>query len=213
MFKRPSLGYRGVSPQRCIHTSIRSKTSTRKGCLVKCSRLQSLVAIAGLITSLIAHVPFAAGGERLKSVSALTVVDAHGTEVGPLISAYAPGPSSSPVLGMVAFRVDHQPFALIVSRLQISGGSSGPYFFSPNCSGEPWIEGGTTLIPLGAVSAPGHTVYAPEPGATRQIFNPFDGSRLDPDGTCQAFNGPIGLLAARPLVELDTLFTPPFSVE
>jgi hypothetical protein len=76
------------------------------------ARLHTVVAVACFVTSLVAHPTFAA--EPLKSLSALTVVDAHGTKVGSVISLLLLNPALGNVTALVAFAVGQQPFVLLV---------------------------------------------------------------------------------------------------
>jgi hypothetical protein len=70
-----------------------------------------------------------------------------------------------------------------------------------------------SIIEPATVSDPGHTVYLSDPSATPQCFSPFVGTLPTQDGTCQPANfDNISLLSARPTVDLDILFAPPFSV-
>jgi hypothetical protein len=152
----------------------------------------------------------AARSEQPKSLSTATVVDAQGRKVGPVFSLI--NVPRNPIV-VVAFTVETQPFVLFVFPFSMTGDSTGPFFESTDCSGPPLIEAvGISLFPSAAVSGPGHTVYLAEPDATSQFFESI-GSALSMDGTCSpgARGGLMGI-AARPVMELDTLFTPPFSV-
>jgi hypothetical protein len=181
---------------------------------MKHARLHTVVAMALLVTSFLVHPTFAA--EPLKSLSALTVVDAHGTKVGSVISLLLLNPALGNVTALVAFAVGQQPLVLLVGpRGFVSTG--GPFFNSKNCSGPPLVSSGVVLnsiVEPPAIGVPGHTVYLSEPGAMAQDFATFDGTQLALDGTCQPvhFDSNISLLPARAVVDLDTLFTPPFSV-
>jgi hypothetical protein len=178
-------------------------------------RLHRVVPIVGLVTSLMAQAVFAASQEPLKSLSALTVVDAHGTKVGQVISLRTL-PTILVFTAVVAFEVAQQPFVLLVSPSGYNASGPAVFFASGNCSGTPLVSAQLvviSIIELAAVSAPGHTVYLSDPDATPQRFIPFVGTQLAPDGTCQPANfDNIEMLAARPVVDLDTLFVPPFSV-
>jgi hypothetical protein len=178
-------------------------------------RLPRIVAIACLMTSIIAPAAFTASQEPLKSLSSLEVVDAHEQKVAAVFGLFqsSSGPSAFS-RAVVVFEVDKQPFVVIVSVNAFLGTVSGPFFQSSNCSGPPLIaDVPQSIIAQSAISAPGHTVYVTEPDATPQRFDSFQGTFLAQDGTCQPTGGGgITLLAARAVVDLDTLFTPPFSV-
>jgi hypothetical protein len=173
------------------------------------------VGIPFLALTLAAGLAYAAAEGPLKSLSSLTVVDAHGTKIGPVISLFR-APIGN-VFAMVAFEVQQQPFVLLAGPLGLGSiGSLGPYFTSGNCSGAPLVPSQVlvcSMIEQPTVSAPGHTVYLSGPDAEPQRFIPFVGTQLTADSSCQpaSFDN-IDLVPARPVVDLDTLFTPPLSV-
>jgi hypothetical protein len=135
------------------------------------------------------------------------VVDAHGTKVGKLLTV-------SPNGGILAFEVDRQPFLLDLFQQNLSG-TSAVWYDSSDCSGPPLLATSLNpLFPSSGVSAPGHTLYLPEPDAEPVTINPFSGSQVAGDGTCARSSvlTPILFIPAQPIIDLDTLFTPPFSV-
>jgi hypothetical protein len=146
----------------------------------------------------------------LKDLNSLTVVDAHGTKVGKLLTI------SSNDSGILAFEVDRRPFLLRVSQQNLSG-TSAIVYDSSDCSGPPFIATSPTpLFSPSGVSAPGHTLYLPEPDAEPVIINPSGSSELTENGTCVPRAGaglsPVLFVPAQPIIDLDTLFTPPFNV-
>jgi|SRR6266850_6409458 len=150
----------------------------------------------------------------LKSRKSITVVDAHGVIVGDLFS------SDLFSGNVMAFEVDQRPFVLRVTPVGLAGTSTSVVFNSNNCSGPPfiWLRDTTTvplsLLPASAVAGPGHTLYLEDPEADPLVLNAFSGSRWPPGGPCAplAVSDPSVLLPVEPVVDLDTLFTPPFSV-
>jgi hypothetical protein len=179
-------------------------------------RFQRISTIVCLVTSLTAPAAFTAGQEPLRSLPTLTVIDGHGQRVGTVTSLLILNPAIPILIGLVAFAVGDQPFILRVGSQGIGSGNGMPLFNSGNCSGTPLVFESivtNSLIEPAVVSAPGHTVYLSEPGAMPQVFTSFVGTQLRSDGTCLPANlGNISLLPARAVVDLDTLFTPPFSV-
>jgi hypothetical protein len=157
-------------------------------------------------------VGLAAGAEKLKSISTIEVYDATGKKVGEVFSLFnnAAGVGAGVLM---AFEVEDQPVVLPVSTRGFTSGGS-PFFNSGNCSGTPLLPfNETLLLPQAVLSAPGKTLYLQMPDAVPQRFIPFTGTRLNPDGTCTPVNfDNIELVTARPVVDLDMLFTPPFSV-
>ena len=93
-------------------------------------------------------------------------------------------------------------------------------FNSNDCSGPPLIQvwGLTNFNPgffsLSAVSTPGRTLYLEKPAAFPLILDTFSGSRVSFQGVCVPTTNSTHSLyfPADPVIDLDTLFTPPFSV-
>jgi hypothetical protein len=67
---------------------------------------------------------------------------------------------------------------------------------------------------VNAVSGPGHTLYMEDPTAEPFVLDTFNGSQLNQEGTCGPTSTTFRSLyvPVQPIVNLDTLFTPPFSV-
>jgi len=100
------------------------------------------------------------------------------------------------------------------------------YFDQENCAGTPLLilqgtlgETRPTLLPLVAVALPGHTVYLAENEGPAQTF--YYTSTLKAISATEPYNhggqcenigsiSPINARQATPLIDLDTLFTPPF---
>jgi hypothetical protein len=151
----------------------------------------------------------------LKDRNSLTVVDAHGVKVGDLFSG-------DTINGFLAFEVDQQPFVLRVSPQGLAGAFTTVVFNSNNCSGPPLIfrRDETTfpaaflLYPANAIDGPGRTLYLEDPAADPFVLQTFSGSQLDVDGTCRpaSTTDPSVFVPVQPIIDLDTLFTPPFSV-
>jgi hypothetical protein len=150
----------------------------------------------------------------LKDRNSLTVVDAHGVKVGDLFGF------SAITFGWVAFEVDRRPFVLRVTSQGLTGTGGGIVYNSPSCSGPPYIfKFDTVSLPLtllseSAVDDPGHMLYLEDPAADPIALASFSGSQPQ-DGACLPAGGgqnPAILIPVQPILDLDTLFTPPFSV-
>lgn len=179
-------------------------------------RVQRIVGMACLVTSLIAPAAFAASPEPLKSLSSLEVVDTDDQKVGPVISLYKVDIQPA-FIAAVVFEVDKQPFVVSVLATRfLSGSTEGPFFQSSDCSGTPLVRRDTqSIITMAVISAPGSTAYVAEPDATPFTVINFEGTRLRQGVGCEPAivqNATTTFLAARAVVDLDTLFTPPFSV-
>lgn len=158
----------------------------------------------------------------------LTVYDADGKRVGAVVGGHI---VFGEFLPLISFRVDGVPFMLFVFRDSLTA-SEIPVWESTDCSGAPFIPFGIpglpierSSLPLIAVGLPGTTVYV-EDGLPRIITqrsystSPSAGptppqSLLDLLPTrCQAYAIPSAREAvpARALVDMNTFYTPPFSV-
>jgi hypothetical protein len=149
------------------------------------------------------------------------VYDANGKQVGPTIGILTS--QDGPVV--VAFRVGERVIPLLVTRVGIGGdlsfgGSQNNLFFeTPDCTGPPSaLALSSVMLPRAIVAEPGNTVYFVDPFGpshliTQRSFLPGAGAGGQP-GPCSSEAGPtvITVVPAIPLIDLDTLFTPPFSI-
>jgi FlxA-like protein len=146
------------------------------------------------------------------------VYDANGKQVGPIVSILTSG---GPVV--VAFRVGEHVMPLFVKRVGIGADETGTqnnlYFETTNCTGTPFaLAQSSTILPRAIVAEPGSTVYFVDPFGpshliTQRSFLPGAGVGGQP-GPCSAEAGPtvMTVVPVLPLLDLDTMFTPPFSV-
>lgn len=149
--------------------------------------------------------------------SGLTVVDSTGTTLGRVVGT----PSFWGVSVSVPFRIEGQLFVLNVAINDYFGNEDDDevLFESADCSGQPFLDDpedfGTDplpILPVVAVNAPGNTVYLQVRGSaaeTRLIQ-----SGLHENGNCYTDPDPFErrVVPALTVVDMDTLFTPPFSV-
>ncbi len=160
-----------------------------------------------VVSLLCSFLPAAASAGELHNVKRLVVVDADGKLVGEALD----------LIYSVAFKRDGKLFLV---RLQDSstfvGLSLGGWvaFHSNNCSGAAFTLYFPELVPLAIVTAPGMTVYAPDISAIPQEVS--WNSRLYDLSTglveCEPFSSTDLVVPAVPVVNLRSLFTPPFSV-
>lgn len=142
----------------------------------------------------------------LKGFATFKVVDANGKLIGTA--------TSHDTLGVMAFRIGGQVFSVIVQGDGFE--KNGQFFFeSPDttCSGIPLIDVNQNdfLTPV-IIAPPGSTVYAPDPQAVAQTITV--GSALTAEGSCFSFGGwTASVVPVVALVDLDTVFTPPFTVK
>ena len=153
--------------------------------------------------------PFAAHAGPLKGFSTFKVVDANGKELG---VATVIGTTAA----VLVFNVGGQVFSLSVDGNRFFGGHTSFFEFpDTTCSGTPLMQmfPNFLMTPV-AIAPPGHTVYAPDPQAVPQTITV--GSQLS-SGSCFSpcfLSCPTAsVVPAVALVDLDTQFTPPFTIK
>ncbi len=171
-----------------------------------------LLLVVNLASSFLPATAFA--GE-LHSVQRLVVVDANGKLVGEVIDTLF---GYNPLLAfrqegklfMVALTPDSAPFFGITGT---GIGNGAFYFESTDCSGAPLMYRTPDFVLPTVVNPPGMTVYVPDTSVIPQDVN-FNSVLGEVGGgaTCGTFSGTLSLVPAVPVVDLGSLFTPPFSV-
>jgi len=139
----------------------------------------------------------------------MMIVDSVGSVVGPVTGFTFDGPQR--VLPNVVFQKDGLLAGLLVgSGLEGSGGSLA--FDQVGCQGQAYLSGPfTTLILPGTIESPGQTLYVPDPSVPPGLVT---ARSLLQAGTCFTFQFDLlSAVPAIPVVDLDTLFIPPFSLK
>lgn len=159
----------------------------------------------------------------VKPVSQVVVVDSKGKIAGHGMGGLSPDfvrlwsvGDSFPFAPTVLLKVGEYLVALQVARNYFF--ADVVYFDSANCQGTVWLLAHPyshvePILPQVATGPPGNTVYVPEPNAApRQVaLKSYINNR---GGDCV----PMSFVTQRPaipgqqLIDLDTVFTPPFSV-
>lgn len=171
------------------------------------SRPRFLLAIGAMAIS--ALQVSAAGAQSFQPIDQLAVVDSNGKTVGKLIDLYK-GNSGSAI---VALKANDFIFTVWIHRDAFE--AADLCFESADCSGpalscdcfDPPLLGAAQAV----ISTPGNTLYAPAAGATPRPVTLQ--STLSSDGTCQNLAGGFTCdvaLPIQPLIDLNTVFTPPF---
>jgi hypothetical protein len=169
----------------------------------------AVLAVGILLSAAVYHsLPTSApDAAELHRVFPLVVYDANGEKVGE--SAIGPQP-------LVHFKAGGNVFGVIVTPLGFL--SSGFFWFAdPDtiCSGTPLmnpLDPVLQLLPYVAVGPPGSTAYIPDPQAVPQTLAVGSQRFFGPFGGCFPAFGTQSLVPALGLIDLDTRFTPPFSV-
>ncbi|HXH03182.1 MAG TPA: hypothetical protein VNN09_07660 [Candidatus Competibacteraceae bacterium] len=181
--------------------------------------------------SLLVALPLFAGAsiaysQTFQSAGFFVVVDATQKKVGDVISLARSDDLSIPI---VAFQLEnYPPFALQVFRDRLVGNGSmnALYFPSGDCSGTPFVLLDTLtrlqnrlMLPV-AVAAPGSTVYAADPLAIAQPVVKNSALILEETAydseppLCIASDNQVSIMVPLvPILSLDLLFIPPFSLQ
>lgn len=154
--------------------------------------------------------PFAAplaDAAELKQIDKLGVFDANNKKVGE-----ANFQADDDV--QVVFEVDKSIFFVRVLRNRFHSDET-LYFESTDCSGPVLDDVDDDLVREALIGPPGNTVYLPDPHATPRTYtirSEFTGE--DDDVVCQtvAPNDEVKVPTI-PIIDLLTVFTPPFSVD
>jgi hypothetical protein len=140
----------------------------------------------------------------------MMVVDSAGSVVGSVTGFTFDGPQR--VLPNVVLQKDGLLVGLMVGPggIEASGGSLA--FDQAGCQGKAYLYAPfATLILPGTIEGPGQTLYVPDPSATPGLVTAQ--SQLL-TGTCYTYQFDLpSAVPAIPLVDLDTLYTPPFSLK
>ncbi|OFV94944.1 MAG: hypothetical protein A3H28_12935 [Acidobacteria bacterium RIFCSPLOWO2_02_FULL_61_28] len=159
---------------------------------------------------------------KVKPVGRVVIVDSKGKIIGTTLGGLGihnieiSGGSSLAVRSIVLLAVDQHLVPVAVGRDRFYG--SGVFYFElENCAGAPWFPVITStseppgLLSRVGIGPPGQTVYLQTDDAAPQSITIR--SMLQPPLPCsnQTFHD-IGALPTQPLVDLLTIFTPPFSL-
>ena len=135
------------------------------------------------------------------------VVDGNGQRVGNIIGV----DSNTPV---VLLNAAGQLFSLKVTKDSFIGTNATVFFQEPNCSGQAMVASFGGMLREAEVGPLGSTVYtAVDPNAEPTTF-PGASRYQTLDGVCVNVVGDVtDALLASPLIDLDTVFVPPFQVQ
>jgi len=141
-------------------------------------------------------------------------VDSTDQELGPVIGA-------GDILdkAVVALKINGVLFSVFVFEDGFEGIPSNPVWYdSTDCSDPPWLEQrgerNSPIFPNVSVSEPGNTVYLEDPNGTPHTFTNQSLSLLFKDSQCEVVPiESITLFPAIALLNLFSLFTPPFTIE
>jgi len=156
-------------------------------------------------------------GPIVKPVTKLIVHDATGKKVGEVQDSSYPGGTA-----FVPVSINGSVYVLSLTGPNELGGDSTAtfrYYQSQDCSGVAWLPVGgpyvqTWPFPQTVILTPGRTLYEVLPARAEE---PPVNSQISNDGLCSTVGArdyPIRWLApTKPLVDLSTVFTPPYSIK
>lgn len=160
-------------------------------------------------------IPQISFGQSFLAKEHLTVFDKNDVKVGTVISIA--DENENPV--WVALKIDETVILVRVFRYGFKGPSTAQAFFiEQDCQGTPFlqsdrVQGAAQMLPSVFIASPGQTVYVLNPDELSTTFYPQ--SKLSGNGSCEKLNllNPLTLRPAKPLIDLSTIFTPPFSIQ
>jgi len=140
----------------------------------------------------------------------MMIVDSVGTVVGSVTGFTFDGPQR--ILPNVVFQKDGLLVGLMVGPGGLEGSGGSLVFDQAGCQGKAYLSGPfATLVLPGTIEGPGQTLYVPDPSAPAGLVT---ARSLLQAGTCFTFQFVLpSAVPAVLLVDLDTLFTPPFSLK
>ena len=161
---------------------------------------------------------------RVQPVQQMTVEDVSGKTIGRVLGAISVSNIESAaslnlkMRTIVLLQVDATLVPVMVGRDRFYGGG-GLVYELEDCLGTPFFSPGVplpetdapSLLPQTAIGPPGQTIYMAVPGAAPRAIS--KGSVLEFGLRCTNETGTIpNAIPTQPLVDLLTVFTPPFSL-
>ena len=173
------------------------------------------VAILGVMGTLFLIATF---GQKPQRTEQLAVFDGDGKRVGVVSGG---GYFTDGFLPLVPFRIDGVPFMLYVHRDGFELGVVG--WESSDCSGPPFLTDladgsfySPSSMPLVGVGLPGNTVYVGSGTPSRTSMHSWSqgaNQRSSSHTACvKSFPFTEGAVPASPLIDMNTLYKPPFTV-
>lgn len=174
--------------------------------------------VASIAIALLPGARAADGPPQVNAVASATVVDSTGKPVGNVIGLPPGFTGAGPVTVMVEIAGNF--FSLNIAKLDLVATSvnGGPMFTTSDCSGTPYVPPPDPffMVQPSVIGLPGRTLYVFEPGALPQIVNIGSYFGVNVFGAapfCVQFVAQNVFAApAVPLVDLSTVFKPPFSL-
>ena len=168
-----------------------------KGFALPGTRMRGAVLLVALVCGMTSH----AGAQAIHTVNTLIVVDANGVEMGTALDT----------IPTVVFQIEGRFAVVRVQTQRLTGGTI--FFDAPDCTGNRYVALSRLPVEGGAVGPPGTTLYLADLTASSR---PATIIKSDLQGGTHCFNQqqPVDtLLPAVAVIDLDTVFTPPFSVK
>lgn len=167
-----------------------------------------------LLAFTLCFTPAIAQDPELPTVQDLAVFDTNGKRLGNAV-----GITDKNRL-VLSFKVDDHLFTAVLftkDHFVGTGFGEATYFDSPDCTGNPFIhKERDNVLPSIQVNIPGNTIYMEDPDATARsvrVRSFLPAASSDGYGACYNTDSQLNnRIRAIPLIDLNTVFTPPFSV-
>ena len=172
-----------------------------------------LALLIGLLTAW--TVPGYGQQTKVKAVTRVIVVDSKGNTVGTALGGASIFEPINEVRPRVLLDINGRLVPVQLSRNRFYAGVN-LLFDSQGCTGNAWYppddhRDGPPLIPRAVIGPPGQTLYAEKPEAASQTVTTR--SRFINGNQCVNFQFSLQVVPMEPLVDLLTVFTPPFSLK
>ena len=173
------------------------------------------------LLSLIAwFIAYPASAQKVKTVNRIDVVDSRGKALGTSLGAVGirvteVGFGPTDLRPTVLLQVDQNLAPVNVAKDRLYGGNL--YFASPDCTGSAWFpavpfgHAPTPLLPQTAIGPPGQSLFIETPNTQPQTISVR--SMMGAGIECSSTTLTLSAVPAQLLVDLLTVFTPPFSLK
>jgi hypothetical protein len=145
---------------------------------------------------------------KFKNIDTLTVFDSHKKKVGQI----GPFPTQGCGVSAVSYEAMGRKFSVSVNKAGFTKCKAFYFFESTDCSGTPYVfVDASALIESARVGEPGSTVYLPKLDEFRQAIE-FHSLINELEPSCNTIDNTADAAPETPIINLDTVFTPPFEV-
>lgn len=144
---------------------------------------------------------------QIRPLNNLAVYDGDGKKIGNVINFWGE-PSRG---AYVAFSAGQSSFLLTFFSYGVAGFDNILYFASTDCTGDPFFSssGRERIFPYSGVKK--GIIYQAKPVDSRRVN--VRSTWHAPEEICQTFVNSVDVIPAIPLIDISTIFKPPFTVQ